>query len=128
MLLVDGAHERSSWWQDLIDEDEDCLFGAQLDALADNVDELTDGEVGGDKVLLLVDGRNIRLLDLLADDLLTVEVSTRSVQSLKASGWLGKILTGIRSAYFWRMRSASALRFSKGCSSLNLERMMNGCL
>ena len=33
-------------------------------------------------------------------------------------------LTGIRSAYFWRMRSASALRFSKGCSSLNLERMV----
>ncbi len=33
-------------------------------------------------------------------------------------------LTGIRSAYFWRMRSASALRFSKGCSSLNLERIL----
>ena len=32
-------------------------------------------------------------------------------------------LTGIRSAYFCRMRSASALRFSKGCSSLNLERI-----
>lgn len=32
--------------------------------------------------------------------------------------------TGIRSAYFWRIRSASALRFSKGCSSLNLERMV----
>jgi hypothetical protein len=33
-------------------------------------------------------------------------------------------LTGMRSEYFWRMRSASALRFSKGCSSLNLERMV----
>ena len=32
--------------------------------------------------------------------------------------------TGMRSAYFWRMRSASALRFSKGCSSLNLERIV----
>jgi hypothetical protein len=30
--------------------------------------------------------------------------------------------TGMRSAYFWRMRSASALRFSKVCSSLNLLR------
>lgn len=29
----------------------------------------------------------------------------------------------MRSAYFWRIRSASALRFSKGCSSLNLDRM-----
>ena len=35
-----------------------------------------------------------------------------------------KRLTGMRSAYFSRMRSASALRFSKGCSSLNLERMV----
>lgn len=30
-------------------------------------------------------------------------------------------LTGIRSAYFCRIRSASALRFSNGCSSLNLD-------
>ena len=33
-------------------------------------------------------------------------------------------LTGMRSAYFWRMRSASAFRFSKGCSSLNLDHML----
>lgn len=32
----------------------------------------------------------------------------------------GNKRTGMRSEYFWRMRSASALRFSKGCSSLNL--------
>lgn len=36
------------------------------------------------------------------------------------------VLTGIRSRYFWRMRSASALRFSKGCSSLNLDRILVG--
>ena len=30
----------------------------------------------------------------------------------------------MRSEYFWRMRSASALRFSNGCSSLNLERIV----
>jgi hypothetical protein len=29
----------------------------------------------------------------------------------------------MRSLYFWRMRSASALRFSNGCSSLNLDRI-----
>lgn len=33
-------------------------------------------------------------------------------------------LTGMRSEYFWRIRSASALRFSKGCSSLNLLRIL----
>lgn len=32
----------------------------------------------------------------------------------------------MRSAYFWRMRSASALRFSKGCSSLNFDRIVDG--
>lgn len=36
--------------------------------------------------------------------------------------------TGMRSAYFWRIRSASALRFSKGCSSLNLDRMVAVCV
>jgi hypothetical protein len=39
-------------------------------------------------------------------------------------GSLRAKLTGMRSAYFWRMRSASALRFSKGCSSLNLDRIL----
>lgn len=70
MLLVDGAHERGRGRQDLVDEDEDGLLGAQLDALADDVDELANGEVRGHEVLLLVDGRDVRLLDLLTDDLI----------------------------------------------------------
>ena len=68
MLLIDGAHERGGRREDLIDEDEDSLLGAQLDALPDDVDELADGEIRGDEVLLLVDGRDVRLLHLLADD------------------------------------------------------------
>lgn len=70
MLLVDVAHERGRRRQDLVDEDEDGLLGREADALADDVDELADGEVGGNQVLLLVDGRDVRLLDLLADDLM----------------------------------------------------------
>lgn len=69
VFFVDAAHECSGGWQDLIDEDEDSLLRGELDALADHVDELTDGEVGWDEVLLLVDGSNIRLFDLFADDL-----------------------------------------------------------
>ena len=69
VLLVNRTHQRSRGRQDLIDEDEDGLLGAQLDPLADHVDELADGEVGGDQVLLLVDGGNVRFFDLLADDL-----------------------------------------------------------
>ena len=69
VFFVNAAHERGGGWQDLIDEDEDGLLGRELDALADHVDELTDGEIGRDEVLLLVDGRDIRLLNLLANHL-----------------------------------------------------------
>ena len=72
MLFVYRAHERSCRRQDLIDEDEDGLLGRQLDALADNVDELADSEVGGNQVFLLIDGRDVRLLDLLANNLARV--------------------------------------------------------
>ena len=69
VFLIDGAHERGSRWQDLVDEDEDGFLGGKLDPLTDDIDELTYGEVGGNKVLLLVDGCNVRFLHLLADDL-----------------------------------------------------------
>lgn len=59
MLFIDGAHQSSSRWQDFIDEDEDGLLGRKLDALADHVDELADGKICWDEVLLLVDGGNI---------------------------------------------------------------------
>ena len=69
VFLIDAAHERGRRWQDLIDEDEDGLLRRELYALADDIDELTDGQVGWDEVLLLVDGGDVGLLDLLADDL-----------------------------------------------------------
>ena len=69
VLLVDAAHERSGGRQDLVDEDEDGLLRGELDPLADDVDELADGEVCWYQVLLLVDRRDVALLDLLADDL-----------------------------------------------------------
>ena len=68
MLLVNRRHKRSSRWQHLVDKDEDCLLGGELDALADYVDELAHGEVCGDKILLLVDGRDVGLFDFLTDD------------------------------------------------------------
>lgn len=69
MLFVDGAHEGCSRWEDLIHKDEDSFLGRELDALADDIDELTNSEVGGDKVFLLVNGSNVRFLNLLADHL-----------------------------------------------------------
>jgi len=68
VFLIYRAHQGGCRWQYLIDEDEDGLLWGELDALADHVDELTDGEVGRDEILLLIDGSDIRLLDLFADD------------------------------------------------------------
>lgn len=69
MLFVDGAHERCRRRQHLIDEDEDGLLRGKLDPLADDVDELAYGEVCRDEIFLLVDGRDVRLLDPFADNL-----------------------------------------------------------
>jgi hypothetical protein len=33
VLVVDQAHECRSWGQNIVDEDEDCLFGRELDSL-----------------------------------------------------------------------------------------------
>ena len=70
VLLVDAAHESSGWRKDLIHEDEDGLLRGQLDALADDVNELAHGEVRRYEVLLLIDGSDITFLDLFADNLL----------------------------------------------------------
>ena len=69
MFLVYSTHECRCGREDLIDEDEDGLLGRQLDALSDNVDELANGEICGYQILLLVDGSDIRLLDLFANNL-----------------------------------------------------------
>lgn len=45
MLLVDAAHESGRGRQDLVDEDEDGLFGRELNSLANNIDELADRQV-----------------------------------------------------------------------------------
>ena len=129
VLFVNGAHERRGRRQNLVDEDEDGLLGRKLDALADDIDELADGQVCGNQILLLVDSCDVRLFDLFADHLqetnININLQTGSADKTRKGGdeRSREVLTGIRSAYFWRMRSASALRFSKGCSSLNLDRM-----
>lgn len=85
VLLVDAAHKSGRGGKDLVDEDEDGLLGRQLDSLADDVDELANSQIGGDQVLLLVDGRDVALLDLFANDLFSAFVSTRSLESVVGS-------------------------------------------
>jgi hypothetical protein len=74
VLFVDAAHQGSCRGENLVDEDEDGLLGRQLDSLADDVDKLADGQIGRDQILLLVDGGDVALLNLFADDRNTVSV------------------------------------------------------
>ena len=67
MFLINATHECGGWGKDLVHEDKDGFLWAELDAFADDVDELADGEICWHEILLLVDGRNVALLDLLAD-------------------------------------------------------------
>lgn len=134
MLVVDAAHKRRRGWKHLIDKDEDSLLRRQLDAFANNIYELADGEICRNQILLLVDGGDVGLFNLFADNLFgkrkrLATSSHRQSHSCKLSMTQLRAErefehTGMRSEYFWRIRSASALRFSKGCSSLNLDRMM----
>lgn len=63
-------------------------------------------------------------LRLLVADCLPAVATQETMDELRGNEGERKILTGMRSAYFCRIRSASALRFSKGCSSLNLLRIV----
>jgi len=94
VLLVYGAHQGGGGRQDLVDEDEDGLLGRQLDALADDVDELADGQVGGDQVLLLVDGGDVRLFDLLADDLANVSDAASEREGVEGVRGCGRHTSG----------------------------------
>jgi len=68
VLLVDSTHQLRCWWQNLIDENEDSFLWCKLDALSDHVDELAYCEIRRHQVLLLINGRDIRLICFLADD------------------------------------------------------------
>ena len=59
MLIINATHEGCGWRKDFINEDEDGLLRRQLDPLSDDIDELTDSQICGDEVLLLIDGSDI---------------------------------------------------------------------
>jgi hypothetical protein len=121
VLVVNAAHKGCRRGQDFVDKDKDRLFGSKLDALADDIAELADRQVRRHKVFLLVYRRDIGFLHLLANHL------ERQSEQRKGGGE-GWAHTGILSVYFCLMRSASALRFSNVCSSLNLDRMLSRVL
>jgi len=68
VFLIDAAHEGGGGWKDFVDKYEDGLLGSEFDALSDDVAELADGQVGGDKILLLVYRGDVGLFHLFTDD------------------------------------------------------------
>ena len=53
--LVEGAHGCTRRRNDVVDEEEECVFGSKVNALANEEVELSDGQVGWHEILLLVE-------------------------------------------------------------------------
>lgn len=68
MLLVNGRHQSRRRRKRIVHKDENRLFSAQFNALSNDVHKLSDGKIGGDEVLLLIQRRNVRLFRALDDD------------------------------------------------------------
>lgn len=75
MFFVDTAHQRGRWRQYLVNEDKNGFLWRELDSFADDIDKLSNRQICRNQILLLVDGRDIGLLDLFADYLVTGRVS-----------------------------------------------------
>ena len=67
VFLINQGHQSIRRRQHVRDKDEDRLFGAELDALADDVDELADGQVRRHEILFLVDRGDVGLFRTLDD-------------------------------------------------------------
>lgn len=80
--LVELSHRGHGLGDDVVDEEEQSIFWAELDALANQEVELSDGEVGWHQVLLLVQVTKTRLRGFLDDDWDTVRVLSADLVSL----------------------------------------------
>jgi len=79
VLFVYVAHQGRCRRKCLIDKDKDCLFGRKVDSFANDVDELPNRQICRYKVLLLVNCRNVALIDLFANDLRACQSQIRGV-------------------------------------------------
>uniref|UniRef100_A0A7S0DNS9 Uncharacterized protein n=1 Tax=Amorphochlora amoebiformis TaxID=1561963 RepID=A0A7S0DNS9_9EUKA len=68
MLLIDLGHHSTSGREGIVYKDEDGFLRRQLNALSDHINELADGEIRRDQVLLLVNVDNIALFGLFTDN------------------------------------------------------------
>jgi len=67
VFLIYRAHQCSCWWENLVYKNEDGLLWGKLDTLAYYVDKLSHSKIRRYEILLLVNGRDVRAVRLLAD-------------------------------------------------------------
>jgi len=67
VFLVEGSHGGAGWGNDVVDEEEECVLGSQMDPLSDEEVELSDGQIGRDQILLFVQVADPRFGSLLHD-------------------------------------------------------------
>ena len=69
VFLVQGSHGRRGWRNQVVDEEEEGIFGLQVDPLSNQKVKLANSQVRGNQVLLLVKVSDPGLRCLLNDDL-----------------------------------------------------------
>jgi len=74
VILVDLRHQRCCWREGIVDEDEDGLFGFQLDSLSDHIHKLANRQIGWNEVFFLVNVRDIAVGCLFRNDRDTIRV------------------------------------------------------
>jgi len=67
MVLIEGSHRRTGRRDHVIHEEEERVFGTQMDALSDQEIELSDSQVRWHQILLLIQVSDARLRGLLDD-------------------------------------------------------------
>lgn len=67
--LVQGAHGCRCWGNDIVDEEEECILGTQVNAFTYKKIELAHSQIGGYQILLFVQITNARLRCFLNDHL-----------------------------------------------------------
>ena len=90
-------------WNRFVDEQEDSLFGSELNSLPNDPHELGNGDVTGNEKLAFVDQRYIRFGNTFDNDL-------NEDEHLECVFHFASFLTGILSGYFKRIFSASCRR------------------
>ena len=90
--LIECSHGGRGGGECVVDEEEECVLRPQADPLPDEEVELSDRQVRGDQVLLLVQVAQPRLRGLLHDDRHTVRILPPEIAFTSERSTLPKLM------------------------------------